>query len=47
MSVEVKAYKVATKQIMIKLDNVYILKKEDKLNTVCIYNTVTDKNKPI
>lgn len=30
-----------------KFDDVQILKKEDKLNAVCVYNIVTDKNKLI
>jgi hypothetical protein len=46
ISVEAKAYKVVTRQIMIKPDNVQILEREDELNAVCVYNTVTNKNKP-
>jgi hypothetical protein len=45
-SVEAEAYEVAARQIMIKPDNVQILKREDGLNAICVYNTVTDKNKP-
>jgi hypothetical protein len=45
MSVEAEAYKVAARQIMIKLNDVQILKRDDRLNVVCIYDTVTDKNK--
>jgi hypothetical protein len=45
-SVEAEAYEVAARQIMIKPDDIQILKREDRLNTVCVYNTMTDKNKP-
>ncbi len=45
-SVEAEAYEVATRQIMIKPDDVQILEREDKLNAICIYDMVTDKNKP-
>jgi hypothetical protein len=45
-SVKVKAYEVAARQIMIKLKDIQILKREDRLNAVCVYNTMTDKNKP-
>jgi hypothetical protein len=31
---------------MIKPGDIQILKRDDKLNAVCVYNTVTDKNKP-
>jgi hypothetical protein len=44
-SVEAEAYEVAAKQIMIKLGDVQILKRDDGLNAVCVYDTVTDKNK--
>jgi hypothetical protein len=45
-SVKAEAYKVAARQIMIKPDDIKILKRKDRLNAVCVYNTVTDKNKP-
>jgi hypothetical protein len=46
-SVKAEVYEVAARQIMIKPDDIQILEREDKLNAVCIYNTVTDKNKPV
>jgi hypothetical protein len=45
-SVEAKAYEVAARQIMIKPGDVQILERDDRLNAVCVYDTVTDKNKP-
>jgi hypothetical protein len=45
-SVEAEAYEVAVRQIMIKPGNVQILERDDKLNAVCVYDIVTDKNKP-
>jgi hypothetical protein len=44
--VKAEAYEVAARQIMIKPDNIQILKKDDKLNIICVYDTMTDKNKP-
>jgi hypothetical protein len=44
-SIEAKAYEVAVRQIMVKLDDIQILERDDKLNAVCVYDTVTDKNK--
>lgn len=45
--VEVEAYKVLARQIIIKADNIQILKRDNGLNTVGIYNTVIDKSKPV
>ncbi len=45
-SVEAEAYEVAARQIMIKPGDVQILERDDGLNAVCVYDTVTDKNKP-
>jgi hypothetical protein len=44
-SVKAEAYKVAARQIMIKPNDVQILKREDRLKAVCVYDIMTDKNK--
>jgi hypothetical protein len=45
MLVKAEAYEVVARQIMIKFDNIQILKRKDRLNAICVYNIMTDKNK--
>jgi hypothetical protein len=45
-SVEAEVYEVAARQIMIKPGDVQILERDDGVNAVCVYDTMTDKNKP-